>query len=130
MLVLLVVFMITAPMLTAGIKVDLPRATTARPLAPSEPVAVTVARDGVIAVGREEVPRDALIARIRELVGDDTTRSVHVRGDRGAAYGEVVGVIDLLASAGFNHIALVSQSRELPSARSDAANPGSDGRTP
>jgi biopolymer transport protein ExbD len=116
MLVLLVVFMITAPMLAAGLKVDLPRASAARPLPPAEPIVVSVTRDGGVAVGQDVVGRDALVDAVRARVQGDDTRAIHVRGDREAAYGEVVGVIDLLAAGGFSRIALVSQNRQASTA--------------
>ncbi len=109
MLVLLVVFMITAPMLAAGINVNLPRAEAARPLPPKEPIVVAVTRDGTIAVGHETIAREALVSTLRDRLADDPERVVHVRGDRDAAYGEVVAVIDLLAGGGITRIALVSR---------------------
>ncbi len=116
MLVLLVVFMITAPMLAAGLKVDLPGASAARPLPPAEPVVVTVARDGALAVGRDPVPRADLAAAVRARLDGRTDRAIHVRGDRDAPYGDVVGVIDLLAADGLGRIALVSRPSPAPSA--------------
>lgn len=123
MLVLLVVFMITAPMLAAGLKVDLPRASAARPLPPAEPIVVSVTRDGGVAVGQDIVGRDALVEAVRARTQGDDARAIHVRGDREAAYGEVVGVIDLLAAGGFSRIALVSQTRSAPTAASDPRSP-------
>lgn len=121
MLVLLVVFMVTAPMLAAGLKVDLPTTAAARPLPPSEPIVVTVTRDGGVAVGTETVGRDALTATIRARIGEATDRAIHVRGDREVAYGEVIAVIDRLAADGLGRIALVSQTRTAPPAPSGPA---------
>ncbi len=111
MLVLLVVFMITAPMLAAGLKVDLPHASTARPLPPAEPIVVTVGRDGGLAVGTDPVAADDLVATIRARLGARDDRPIHVRGDRDAPYGDVVAVIDRLAADGLTRIALISKSR-------------------
>ncbi|MDK9695780.1 MAG: biopolymer transporter ExbD, partial [Siculibacillus sp.] len=121
MLVLLVVFMITAPMLAAGIEVKLPHADAARPLAPREPIVVTVTPDGVVAVGQEPVAREALVAQVRDRLAADPDRVVQVRGDRDAAYGEIVAVIDLLAGGGISRIALVSRPRGPASASTTAA---------
>ena len=112
MLVLLIVFMVTAPMLAAGVKVNLPQARTAQPLPPKEPVVVTVGRDGVVTLGTEEVGRDHLAGLVKARLDGDATRVVQVRGDRDASYGDVVGVIDLLAGGGISRIALVSETRD------------------
>jgi biopolymer transport protein TolR len=109
-LVLLIVFMITAPMLAAGMFVDLPRARSARPLNQREPVIVTIARDGKLYVGRDEVVRAGLTQAVRAKLGDDQSRQIYVRGDRDAIYGEIVGVMDQLALSGLAKIALVANA--------------------
>ena len=129
MLVLLVVFMITAPMLAAGLKVDLPRAATAKPLPPRDPIVVTVGRDGALSLGTDPIDRDRLADAVRARSGGDTELSIRVRGDREAPYGDVITTIDLLAAAGYGHIALVSRAPAPPTAAPDpAAAPG--GSTP
>jgi biopolymer transport protein ExbD/biopolymer transport protein TolR len=110
MLVLLIVFMVTAPMLAAGMLVDLPRAKSARPLDPREPVIVTVAKDGKLYVGRDEVARGALTQAVRAKLGDDQNRQIYVRGDRDVIYGEIIGVMDQLALNGLVRIALVANA--------------------
>ena len=65
MLVLLIIFMVTAPMLATGIKVNLPSARTAQPLEAKEPVVVVVAKDGAVSVGKDPVSRDALAATVK-----------------------------------------------------------------
>src|SRR5262245_32145662 len=104
MLVLLIVFMVTAPMLAAGMRVDLPQAKAAQPLDPKEPVIITVSRDAKLYVGRDEIARTALVPAVRAKLGGDTNRPIYVRGDRDVAYGEVVGVMDLLALNGLAKI--------------------------
>jgi biopolymer transport protein TolR len=110
MLVLLIIFMVTAPMLATGIKVNLPSARTAQPLESREPVVVVVARDGVVSVGKDAVSRDALAATVKSKL-DASNGVVQLRGDREAAYGEVVSVMDELAANGVTRIAIVSNSR-------------------
>jgi biopolymer transport protein ExbD len=110
MLVLLIVFMITAPMLAAGMFVDLPRAKSARPLDPNEPVIVTVARNGKLYVGRDEVAPGGLTQAVRAKLGSDQNRQIYVRGDREVIYGEIVGVMDQLALSGLGKIALVANA--------------------
>jgi biopolymer transport protein TolR len=110
MLVLLIVFMVTAPMLAAGMRVDLPQAKAAQPLDPKEPVIVTVARDAKLYVGRDEVARTELVAAVREKLAGDTNRPIYVRGDREVAYGEVVSLMDQLALNGLAKISLVANA--------------------
>ena len=110
MLVLLIIFMVTAPMLAAGVKVNLPGARTARPLESKEPVVVTVAKDGAVSVGKDSISRDALVATVKGKLGQ-SNGVVQLRGDREAAYGDVVSVMDDLAAAGLTRIAIVSSGR-------------------
>ncbi len=116
MLVLLIVFMITAPMLAAGMRVDLPKANTAQPLDPKDPVIVTLTKNGGIFLDQDQVVSvDAVAAAVDAKVHGDHSRTIHVRGDRDLMYGQIVAVMDNLAQKGFTHIALVAN------ARSDAA---------
>jgi biopolymer transport protein ExbD len=121
MLVLLIVFMITAPMLAAGMRVDLPKAKSAQPLDPREPVIVTIAKDGKVYVGRDEVSRAAVAAAVHAKLGDDQNRQIYVRGDRDVIYGDIVAVMDQLALSGLVKMALVANA-------STAAAVPSDGR--
>jgi biopolymer transport protein ExbD/biopolymer transport protein TolR len=111
MLVLLIVFMITAPMLAAGMNVELPKAAAAQPLEPKQPVIVTVSKDGKIFVGKDEVARDQLVAALRASVDGNRDRVVHVRGDRDARYGDIIAVMDQLASGGFGKVALLANAQ-------------------
>ena len=113
MLVLLIIFMVTAPMLAAGIKVNLPSARTAEPLESKDPVVVVVARDGAVSVGRDSVSRDELVATVRAKLGR-SNGVVQLRGDRQAAYGDVVSVMDDLAANGLTRIAIVSSGGRAP----------------
>jgi biopolymer transport protein ExbD/biopolymer transport protein TolR len=106
MLVLLVIFMVTAPLLAAGMKVDLPQAKAAQPLNPKQPIVVIVGKDGKLVLGADPVESADLVASIRAKMGDDSNRVVHLRGDREAAYGQVVAVMDALATYGITHIAM------------------------
>jgi len=123
MLVLLIVFMITAPMLSAGLKVDLPQAKTAEPLDPKQPVVITLTKEGELTVGDQTVPREEISAEVRRLLnGED--RHVHVRGDKEVAYGEIVAVMDHLAANGIVKIALLATGRSHSAASSEAAESG------
>jgi biopolymer transport protein TolR len=127
MLVLLIIFMVTAPMLATGLKVNLPQAKQAAPLNPNEPVVVTIGKDGQISLGADAIDKSALIEAIRAKLGDDESRVIHIRSDKEVQFGDVVGVLDLLAANGLTRIAIVAQSK-----KSDAppAAPEAGGQTP
>ncbi|MFM8647624.1 MAG: ExbD/TolR family protein [Methylocystis sp.] len=111
MLVLLIIFMVTAPLLAKGVKVNLPQASAAQPLNQKDPIVVSVGKDGKVSLGGDNVTMETLIDGIRAMMGGDTSRVVHVRGDTEAVYGEVVGVMDKLATNGITHIAIMTNSR-------------------
>jgi biopolymer transport protein TolR len=113
MLVLLIIFMVTAPMLATGIKVNLPSAKTAQPLENKQPVIVVVAKDGAVSVGNEPVSHDELAAKVEAKLAD-SNGVVQLRGDRDASYGDVVSVMDELAANGVTRIAIVSNGRRSP----------------
>ncbi len=111
MLVLLIVFMITAPMLATGLKVDLPQAKTSQTINPKDPIVVSVTSDGKVAVGTETMEIPDLMAALLKMTGGDTARIIQIRADKAANYGSIVGVIDQLASNGMVHIALISDAK-------------------
>ena len=116
MLVLLIIFMVTAPLLAKGVKVNLPQARAAQPINQKDPIMVTIGKEGKISLGSEEVSEDALIDGVRAMVGDDASRVVHIRGDGEAVYGQVVAVMDKLATNGITHIAIMTNSRSKTAA--------------
>jgi biopolymer transport protein ExbD/biopolymer transport protein TolR len=119
MLVLLIIFMVAAPMLSSGMKVDLPQAKSAEPTDPKNPIVLTIAADKKISLGADEIARSDLVPRIRAMLGEED-RIVHVRGDRTATYGDIVGVLDELALNGITRLSLIanknSQSQIEPAA--------------
>jgi biopolymer transport protein TolR len=122
MLVLLIVFMITAPLLAAGLRVDLPQARNALPQNPKEPVVITIGKDGALTLGGDAVPRDQLAGAIKaRLAGAD--RPIHLRGDREAAYGEIVAVMDHLAANGLTKVALLANAKGASSGAPPATQP-------
>ena len=108
MLVLLIIFMVTAPLLTPGVKVDLPKAASAKALNPKAPLIVSVGKDGALAFGSDSVTLDTLGSAVKAKLGDDPTQVVHIRGDKDAPFGEVVQAMDRLTLAGVSHIAIVT----------------------
>jgi biopolymer transport protein TolR len=110
MLVLLIVFMITAPLLAAGLRVDLPQARHALPQNPKEPIVVTIGKDGTLMLGGDGVSREGLADAIKAQ-RDGAERPIHLRGDREVAYGEIVAVMDHLAANGLTKVALLANTR-------------------
>ena len=108
MLVLLIIFMVTAPLLTPGVKVDLPKASSGQSLNPKAPLVVSVGKDGRLAFGADKMSYDALGPAVKAKMGDDDTQVVHIRGDKDAAFGDVVRAMDRLKAAGVAHIAIVT----------------------
>lgn len=108
MLVLLIVFMVTAPLLTAGVPIDLPR-TEAQPLAlEKEPITVTIDPEGRIFVKEEEVTIDQLVPKLNQLAVTGLDERIYVRGDRTASYGTIMQVMGTINGAGFRRIGLVA----------------------
>ncbi len=109
MLVLLIVFMVTAPMLTSGINVDLPK-TNAQPLSQdTTPITVSLTADGRVHLGDQDVDPADLVGRLSAAAGNDLTRRILVRGDRTIPYGQVTQVMATIAQGGFTKVALLVQ---------------------
>jgi biopolymer transport protein TolR len=108
MLVLLIVFMVTAPLLTVGVPVDLPKTKAPALGQDKEPLSVTIARDGKIYLQKEVVSEDQLVPKLQAISQNGYDQRIFVRGDHSVDYGRVMVVMGLLASAGFTHIGLVT----------------------
>ena len=110
MLVLLIVFMVTAPLLTVGVPVDLLK-TRAQALGQDrEPLAVTVKRDGSIFIQNTPVGEEELAAKLAAIAANGYDQRIFVRGDKSVDYGRVMQVMGLLSAAGFTHIGLVTDA--------------------
>jgi biopolymer transport protein TolR len=117
MLVLLIVFMVTAPLLTVGVPVDLPK-TAAPPLnEPKEPLTITVNREGQVFVQNASVPIDSLVEKLQAITGSDFDSALYVRGDKDINYGRVLQVMSLVTAAGFHKVSLVAESPTTHAAR-------------
>jgi biopolymer transport protein TolR len=112
MLVLLVIFMITAPLLSTGVQVDLPAAATGAVPEDDKPLSVSVDRRGRIFVQDSEVKLDALPARLQALKADKSSVRVFVRGDEAINYGQVMAVIAAIHNAGVTKVALLTRQPE------------------
>jgi biopolymer transport protein TolR len=107
MLVLLIIFMVTAPLLTVGIPVNLPQ-TRAEPLSnPDEPIVVTINDKGAIYLQETTIGDDVLVPRLQAITENKPDTKIFVRGDKKIDYGRVMQVMGLIKSAGFTQVALV-----------------------
>jgi biopolymer transport protein TolR len=108
MLVLLIVFMVTAPLLTVGVPVDLPKTRAPALGQDKEPLSVTIAKNGKLYLQKEVVTEDQLVPKLQAISQNGYDQRIFVRGDQTVDYGRVMVVMGLLASAGFTHIGLVT----------------------
>ncbi|MGR4001111.1 MAG: biopolymer transporter ExbD [Alphaproteobacteria bacterium] len=109
MLVLLIVFIITAPLLTAGVPVDLPKSQARALSEPIEPLVITLNQDGDIYLQETQVPLPALVARLEAVVASKSDTRIFIRADTNLAYGEVLALMGHIQAAGFERVALVSE---------------------
>ncbi len=108
MLVLLIIFMVSAPMLTRGIEVGLPQAASAEAIE-EERVTLTVDKTGQFFVDSEPVVDDLLVDRVRQLGGGEQRRGVYIEADAEVPYGRVLAAMDALRTAGIVRVALVTE---------------------
>ena len=109
MLVLLIVFMVTAPLLTTGVAVDLPQASSSPLPGQDEPLSVTIAADGVVHLQDSEVTIEELAPRLIAITQNNAEARIFVRGDRNVDYGSIMSVVGTINQAGFSKVALVTE---------------------
>jgi len=112
MLVLLIVFMVTAPLLTVGIKVDLPKVKATALTDIKDPIEVTVKLDGEVYIGESQVEVENLIPRLNAITEQNTEARIYIRGDRVVAYGRIMEIMSIINSAGYIKVALITQNLE------------------
>ncbi len=110
MLVLLIVFMVTAPLLTVGIPVDLPKVKATALTDKKDPIEITVNLEGEIYIGESLVEVENLVTRINAITEQNTEARIYIRGDRVVAYGRVMEIMSMINSAGYVKVALITQN--------------------
>ena len=110
MLVLLIVFMVTAPLLTVGIPVDLPKVKASALTDQKDPIEITLNVEGDIYIGESFVEPENLIQRLNAITEQNTEVRIYIRGDRVVAYGRVMEVMSIINSAGYVKVALITQN--------------------
>jgi biopolymer transport protein TolR len=129
MLVLLIIFMVTAPLMTSGVSVDLPK-TNAQPLnSDSEPLTVTIKADGSIYLQDQAIDLSEIVAKLQAIAQNNSDRRIFVRGDKDLAYGRIMQVMGTIIQGGFTKVALLAeqtaaaQTSAPPSGASPSAAP-------
>jgi biopolymer transport protein ExbD len=114
MLVLLIIFMIAAPLATADIAVDLPTAQAERSPRPDKPLFITLRPDLSVIVDSSTVARNALGDVLDKATGGDKTKRVYLRADKTVSYGDLMALMNTLREAGYLHLALVGLEAQKP----------------
>jgi biopolymer transport protein TolR len=118
MLVLLIVFMVTAPLLTVGVPVNLPQTKAPSINEQKEPLVVSVDAEGKLFLQQSETELDALVPRLQAITNNNPDTSIYVRADQAINYGRVLEVMGLVTSAGFTKLSLISgPARDTPKRR-------------
>jgi biopolymer transport protein TolR len=110
MLVLLVIFMVTAPLLTVGVPLDLPKSRATTLTEPKKPVVISLDRDGEVFIGDERVNADELEPRLAALAAADPNRIVYVRSDKTNTYAQLMDTLGLVNQAGFSKVSLIAEA--------------------
>ena len=122
MLVLLIIFMVTAPLMTSGVSVDLPK-TSAQPLnSDSEPLTVSIKADGSIFLQDQGVDIGDLVAKLQAIAQNNPDRRIFVRGDKDLAYGRIMEVMGTITQGGFTKVALLAEQPASGPAPSSAGS--------
>lgn len=111
MLVLLVIFMVTAPLMTAGVQVDLPKTSAAPIKGDDQPLSVSVDANGEVYIQETKVTIDELVPKLQAITAQKPETRIFIRGDKGIDYGRVMEVMGLLGGAGFTKVALVTEMK-------------------
>lgn len=113
MLVLLIIFMVAAPLMTVGVPVDLPKTNASALNQETEPLTISVNAEGRIFIQESEVPTEGLVERLRAILAEQPAgapeRRIFVRGDKGINYGRVMEVMGTVSAAGFTKVALLAE---------------------
>jgi len=109
MLVLLIIFMVTAPLLTVGVPIDLPQTKAKQLEGDKQPLTVSVTSEGKVFLQETEIPLAEIVPKLIAITSSGYKERIFVRGDRATSYGTVMKVMATIAAAGFSRIALVTE---------------------
>jgi biopolymer transport protein TolR len=109
MLVLLIIFMVTAPLMTSGVSVDLPK-TNAQPINnDSQPLTVTIRANGDVYLQEQQVPLPDVVGKLKAIAQNNPDRRIFVRGDKDLPYGRIMELMGIITQGGFTHVALLAE---------------------
>ena len=112
MLVLLIIFMVAAPLMTVGVPIDLPKTAAKQLNTEQKPITISVATDGTIYLAEAPVALEDLVAQVTAEAANGTEDRIYVRGDMAANYGAVMQVMGALSGAGFTKIGLITDQKQ------------------
>jgi biopolymer transport protein TolR len=110
MLVLLVIFMVTAPMMTAGVNVDLPKSAAKAIQGDDEPISISITTNGKIYLQKNEIRLEEIEPKLRAVAGQKSDTRIFVRGDQAVDYGRIMQVVGAINAAGFGKVSLITES--------------------
>jgi biopolymer transport protein TolR len=111
MLVLLIIFMVTAPMLTSGVEVELPDSKAGSVSGTDEPLTVSIKPAGVIFIQETKIQAESLIPKLTAIAGEKFDTRIFVRADKSIGYGEVMRAVGDISAAGFKKVALITENK-------------------
>ncbi len=111
MMVLLVVFMVAAPLMTSGIALDLPKVGGKAMEGKDTSVNISVDKEGYYYIGKTEVPADKIVDKLKAIRNENSALTVTISGDTGAEYGRVIGLMAILKEAGFEKVGLKTEPK-------------------
>jgi biopolymer transport protein TolR len=112
MLVLLIIFMVAAPMLTVGVPIDLPETQAKALNAETQPITVSIDQQGQIHLQETEIPIDEVVPKLQAIAQTGYKERIFVKGDKSADYGTVMKVMARIAAAGYNNLGLVTAQEQ------------------
>ena len=113
MMVLLVVFMVAAPLMTSGIALDLPKVGGKSLEGKETSINISVDKDGYYYIGKTEIPADKIVAKVKAIRGENADATVTISGDTMSEYGRVINLMALLKEAGIDKVGLKTEARPL-----------------
>jgi biopolymer transport protein TolR len=124
MLVLLIIFMVTAPLMTSGVSVDLPKTNAQQINSDSQPLTVSINAQGDIFLQDQAVDLTELVAKLQAISQNNAERRIFVRGDKDLTYGRIMQVMGTITEGGFTKVALLAEQTGLPPPGAKPAAPG------
>jgi biopolymer transport protein TolR len=112
MLVLLIIFMVTAPLLTVGVPLNLPKTSAAQLTQPKQPIVLSIDKEGGTFIDNDPVAAGDLKDRLVKLAAEDPSRIVYVRGDRTISYAQLMDALGLVSTAGFVKVSLLAEGAQ------------------